>query len=484
MGEGASTPIPHHPFPNTLDGLASLVDKSLVQQEEGSEGEPRFSMLEAIREFALERLVASNEEAATRDAHATHCLDVARAARERIEGPDRLAAHDQIALELDNLRAALTWAETRGDAETAQRLANELARFWVDLGYIAEARDWSERVVAMPGESTPETRAEALHWAAGFASWQGMTARAIVLAEEALRLSRATGFRLGAGMALTQLGHAVAAEGDLDRATTMITEALGLFRELRAPIREGMALRQLGMFASRRGDHEQALEHHQAAQAIWRRLDHPWGIPAALRELADEAVARGDLATARAQYQESLTRWRDLRERLHMTGCFLGLARVAVGAGQAARGARLLGVAQALEEAMGCIPTGDVQAVYEQVAAAAQAAMGEQAFAAAWAAGRALPLEQVVAEALADGDGTEAAAVPSPVPSGAADLGLTPRELEVLRLIAEGRTDQAIADDLFVARRTVTTHVSNILAKLNVESRSAAAAIAVRRGLV
>ncbi|MGH2535580.1 MAG: ATP-binding protein [Thermomicrobiales bacterium] len=469
---------------SVLDGLSSLVDKSLVQQEDGAEGEPRFSMLQAIREYALRRLEASDQEAATRNAHAAHFLGVVRDARARVEGPERLAAHGRIELDLDDVRAALSWTLSRGDAETAQGLANELARFWVDLGFIAEARDWFARVLAMPGDSLPATRAEALYWAAGFASFQHEPARAIELAEESLGLSRAHGDRRGVGMALTQLGRAAAALGELDRATGLVEEALAIFRDRGEPIREGMALRQLGAFAYRRGDHDQAVGHHEAALAIWRRLDHPWGVPAALRELADGALARGDVETARVYYQESLARWRALRERLHMTGCLTGLARVALASKQAEQAVRLFAAGQVLEEAMDCVPLPDERKKTERALADARSAMGGEAFAAVWTAGRAMPLEQAVAEALALGDTPATALVRRVAPRSAGDHGLTSREMEVLRLIAEGRTDQEIADALFVARRTVTTHVSSILGKLGVESRTGAAAIAAREGMI
>ncbi|MGH2561281.1 MAG: LuxR C-terminal-related transcriptional regulator, partial [Thermomicrobiales bacterium] len=469
---------------SVLDGISSLVDKSLIQQEEGVEGEPRFSMLQSIREYALRRLEASGEEAATRDVHAVHYRGVVRDARERIEGPERLAVHGRVELDVDDVRAALSWTLARGDAETALGLANEMARFWVDLGYIAEARDWFARVLAIPRDAAPETRAEALYWAAGFASFQHEPARAIAHAEAALGLSRAHGNRRGAGMALTQLGRAAAAMDQLDRATALVEEALAIFRELGEPIREGMALRQLGAFANRRGDHDQALGYHEAALTIWRRLDHPWGIPAALRELADGVIARGDVATARVRYQESLARWRDLRERLHMTGCLTGLARVALASHQVEQAVRLFAAGQALEEAMDCVPPPDERAVSDQALGVARSVMDEKVFAAAWAAGRAMPLEQAVAEALTLGDTPSTVPARRAAPRPAGIHGLTEREVEVLRLIADGMTDQAIAEALFVARRTVTTHVSSILGKLGVESRTAAAATATREGII
>ena len=474
------------PGDEVLEGIAGLVGKSLLQRTEQPDGEPRFVMLETIRAYALDRLRDHGEEPEIRDAHAAYLLGVASDARARIEGPGRLAAHEQIQRELDNMRAALSWTLEREDAETAQRLTCELARFWVDLGLITEGRDWTERVVAMAGPSSPETRAEALTWAAGFANFQNAPDHATELADEALRLSRASGSVRGSAVALVQLGIATADE-DIERASTLVEHALALARRLDDPIQIGLALRQLGLLAGRRRDHDRAVAYHEEALAIWRQLDHPWGVPAALRELADEALAQGDLATARAQYRESLSRWPDLRERLHVGGCLWGLAQVALASGRAEQATRALGAVQALNEAMGWVPEREVRAAFAQAASVARAALGEPAFATAWAAGRALPLEEAIAEAIAAADPVAPRpSAPRPVDAVTADPpeGLTPREIDVLRLIAEGRSDRDIADALFIGHRTVTSHVTHIFAKLGVGSRSAAAAYAVRHGIV
>jgi DNA-binding NarL/FixJ family response regulator len=137
-----------------------------------------------------------------------------------------------------------------------------------------------------------------------------------------------------------------------------------------------------------------------------------------------------------------------------------------------------------LDEAMDCVAPPDEQEAVERALTQARTALGEQRFAAAWVAGHAMPLDDAVSEALGLGEGPGVAAriaVPRQVPG---DHGLTARELEVLRLVAEGMTDQEIAEALFVSRRTVTTHVSSILGKLEVETRAGAAAVAARRGLI
>ena len=395
----AATAVVPDPGSDLLDEIISLADKGLIRSLPDSVSEPRFGMLETIREYGRERLTASGEEGVVGAAHAAYFLRFAAAAREQIEGPGRLAAHDRIRSEIENLRAALEWTMTHAAAETALRLTSELARFWVNLGDIPEGRAWLERAIALDSPSEPSTRVEALYWAAGFANLQHDRARAKTLGEEALHLARESGYSLGEALALTQLGDATESD-DPDRAEAMEKEALALFHQIGEPVWEGMALRRLGETAGRRGDRDGSLAWHEAAFAIWRRLDHPWGIPDALRTLADDALARGDVDTARARYQASLVRWRDLRERLHMSGCFAGLARVALASGQTRVAARLLGVVSALDAAMGYASPRDLHAAIEAATDATRAALGEEAFASSWDEGVALPLEQAVAEAL------------------------------------------------------------------------------------
>jgi predicted ATPase/transcriptional regulator with XRE-family HTH domain len=385
-------------------GVAQLCEQSLLRQEDGPGGEPRFAMLETVREFGLEQLAASSEEAAIRDAHAGYFLARVADARVSFEGPGRSAARDRVDREHDNLRAALAWALASGDAETAQRLGAEMARFWVALGYIPEGRDWLEQAVALDAPSSPATRVDALLWAANFAASQDSLARADVLAEDALALARASGYRRGIAMALYQRAQTAERRDDHERATALYEAALAMFRELAEPIWEGVTLRELGLTARARGDQDKAIARHEEALAIWRRLDHPWGVPAALRELAQEALQRGDLAGAAAQYGESLGRWRQLREPLHVGGCLWGLARVALATGRAGPGARLLGAASALDEALGIVPVPDDRAKRERAGDAARAALGETAFMTAWIGGRTLSLEEAIAEALALAD--------------------------------------------------------------------------------
>lgn len=386
---------------DVLDGITSLVDKSLLRAEVEQAGKPRYLMLETVREFGLDELAASDEEAATREAHAAHFLAMAADARRRFEGPNRLAARDQVEREHENLRAALAWALERGDAETAQRLAGELVRFWLVLGYVSEGRDWLERVLALAGRTAPATRVEALWGASDLAIFQNDLARAKALAAEALALAHESGYRLGVGMGLHGLGNVAESQGDFEAAAAYHEDALKLFRELGEPVWEGLALRHLGLTASARSDWIQARAFHEEALVIWRRLGHPWGVPAALRDVADLALFQSDLASALELYQESLAGWRHLRERFHVGGCLWGIAQVALATGHAGQAVRLLAAMEALDEAIGVVEPLELQVQFARLANAARETLGEAAFGTAWAAGRALAVEEATGEALA-----------------------------------------------------------------------------------
>ena len=194
------------------------------------------------------------------------------------------------------------------------------------------------------------------------------------------------------------------------------------------------------------------------------------------------AWQEGDAASATAHLTESLALRRELGERLGIAECLEGLATVAAGTGQPERAARLLGAAEALREAIGApLPPVD-RPDHDDDDSATRAALGEAAFAAAWAAGRALTVEQAVAEALGDPSLPPAAERAAPVPP-AAPGGLSRREVEVLRLVAAGRSNREIAAELSVSVRTVERHITNLYGKIDARNRADATAFAFRHGL-
>ena len=284
-------------------------------------------------------------------------------------------------------------------------------------------------------------------------------------------------------MALHMLGLVAEDEGRYDEAEALQEEALARFRAEGHPEWVGNALNALGVIAYERGEMARAAERFAEAlgQYRQRRLCLRDGVgadqPGEGRPRAGRLRARG-----RALRESLALRWAQ-GEKPHIAGCLRGLASVAAAARQYARAARLYGAAEAAREAIGA-PMPRHHARSEQAVARVRAGLGEPAFAAAWAAGRALPLAEAVAEALAvTPEELSADAIGKPS-TPAARHGLTPREVEVLRLVREGCSNREIGERLYISERTAGTHVQNILDKLDVSTRAAAAAYAVEHGLI
>ena len=469
---------------DVLPVLSALVDHSLLRGEAGADGDPRFGMLETVRAFGLERLAASGEEAAIRGAHAGWCLDLAARAAPFWHTPDQRRWGDQLEADHDNLRSALAWLMETADAGAGARLIAAMGPFWFVRGHWAEGRRWLERALVWTAGTRTSERAWVLIGTIGLAVDRG-DAAAAVRGTEALAIAREIGDAYAAGHALLVLGVAAAAHGNINRATILTEAALAAFRKLgdtvpgAAPLASAM-LDNLAAMALGQGDEDRAGRLAEEALALQRALGFAWGAADSLLILARIARSRGDAARAAVLARESLSLAWNERDPQLIVDALDQLAILAAGAGAAERAARLFGAAERLYDLLG-VPTGSGRhADRDRAVAAVGAGLGEHALAVAWAAGRALPLEEAVAVALA-----VAPSVPEAGPAAAvARHGLTPREEEVLGLLAEGRADREIAEALFVSWHTARNHVASILAKLGVPSRTAAAAYAVQQGLV
>jgi non-specific serine/threonine protein kinase len=244
-----------------------------------------------------------------------------------------------------------------------------------------------------------------------------------------------------------------------------------------------MCAYRVARVATDQGDHARAAALYEEALTIWQGRGDPWALGIAHLGLGRAAYARGDAARAATSYREALARFAEHGDLGKVAESIDRLARLAADGGEWARAARLFGVAEALYDAAGFRLLTPDPAGFASVVEEARAALGADAFTAAQTAGRALSPEQAVAEAdavlalLAASDGTASGRPP------AARHGLTPREAEVLALLVAGKSNPEIGDLLFISPRTAQTHVTSILAKLGVASRTEAAAAAVRDGL-
>ncbi len=538
----ASTPVLSS---DVLESVSALVDQSLLRQDVGTDGESRYAMLQSVREFGLERLEEAGERDGTRRALATWCLELAEAAEPELTGPEQARWLDRLEGEHDNLLAALTWASTppavKGDtdaglgaapsrSELGLRLAAALWRFWVARGYLNAGSDRLDRALAVTDGASAAARAKAHQHRGNLAIDQGDYALARHHYAASLELRRAMDDRLGIATALNGLGLLAGYAGEYARARALHEEALTLRRDLGDRQGLGNSLSNLGNIASNEGNYDQARALHEEALAVRAALGDTGGVAYSHLNLGDVARCMGDPVTARSRLEESLTLFRrvgdklgvayalallgwlaqeegalresgerfvgalalrrELGDRRGLAECLGGLAGTSIAAGIVAPGARLLGAAEALRDEIGAaLPPRDRDRHADQVAAA-RASLGPDPFAAAWAAGRALPLEDALEEAAAvlamiedDAPSTPSAQSVARVAAPALPDGLSSREVEVLQLLAAGLTNAQIGERLFISPRTVNAHLYRIYNKLGLTSRSAAVRYVIDHGL-
>ncbi|HZU00201.1 MAG TPA: tetratricopeptide repeat protein [Ktedonobacteraceae bacterium] len=469
-----------------LDGVASLTDKSMLQQTEVGE-EPRLVMLETIREYGLECLAAGGETEASRQAHAVYYLALVEETEPKLLGPEQVVWFERLEREHDNLRTAMRWLLERGgdrhSVEMALRLVSALQRFWQMSGHFSEGRNFLERALSI-GASFANTqiaasaRAKALAVAADLALFdlydanqaeglcresltlyrtlgdkQGIATslsllgwvaqrrfnreEACALHEEGLALSRELGDKRGIAEALYDLSYLAFSQGDYDKAYALKEESLALFRELGDTWSIAYLLLQVVSVASYQGNYDKACPAAEEGLALFRELGDKEGIADALHSLGGVILNQGNYARARVVLEEGLALYRDLGLKRGIARVLFSLGRVAFSQGDYAKAealhqedlhlfkelddkwlialsleelgavvamqgkprwaARLVGAAAALREAIGSIPLPAERTNYERGIAFARTQLGEDAFVAALAEGRAMTPEQVLA---------------------------------------------------------------------------------------
>jgi predicted ATPase/DNA-binding CsgD family transcriptional regulator len=475
---------------DALDKLGALVDKSLLLRELlRDDVEPRFRMLETVREYARERLAASGDLEAVQAAHAGYFVGLAEAAEPWLGGALQRLWLDRLERDLDNMRAALRWLVERGDGnslDAAASLGWALWDFGWARGYLVEARGWMERLLARgQAEATlsPVARARALWLIAGAALDQGDYAAAPPRIEESLAIFRSLGDTRGIARGLLLRGYAGPIGNDLEAATADHLESARLFGETGDEQGVVVALAGLGATATLAGAYDDALRHNAEGLALARRTGDTHSQAQLLDALGLAALLRGDPDQALEQYHESVQMCAAAGSTELFCYCLVGLAGVALARGAAVRAARLLGAADAIREEMrlGVWPVR--RGIQDRTVAAVRAALTEAAFAAAQAQGRALGRAGALDEALAELPDEPAAKPPAAAPSPAGNA-LSPRQREVAALIARGLTSRDIAETLVISERTADTHADNIRGKLGLRSRAEIASWATANGLL
>ena len=382
---------------DTFEGLGSLVDKSLLRQTEMPDGEPRFGMLETIREYARERLRERRDAEETARRHAEHFLALAEEAEPHFLGKDAAASLDRWEQEHDNVRAALGWAIERGETEISLRLAAALWRFWHLRGHLSEGRKWLEDVLRTGGGRTA-ARAKAHIAAGGLAYWQNDIEATERHYEESLAIYRELGDKRGQQEALFNLGFVPAVKGDMRRAQELFEESLAIARELGN--RQGVleATTALAFADGLAGNHGRAIGLLEEAVELARELGNLYWLSDGLAGLAEAYRNMGAFERARDFNSEAL---RMYREAANPSGTGMVLEQIAAvesDQGRHARAVRLQGAANAIRDSIG---GGSPRAwPYPDVFARAEQALGKDPANRAREEGRAMEIEQAVGYAL------------------------------------------------------------------------------------
>jgi predicted ATPase/DNA-binding CsgD family transcriptional regulator len=400
------------------------------------------------------------------------------------------------------LAALAALAEAQSDFPAAQAAGEDALALWRRLDdrlgaartllHLAAIAKPIAREDELAGESLALFRAAgdhretamALATLAGFARDRGDLKRAGTLLEESLSLFRTLGDRLAIAWPLTGLGLLAWYGGDDRRAQALLDESLALFRAVGDQRGLTWVLNTLGFVARTQGDLERSTALHGEALALAQATDDRRQVAFILASLGDTALDAGRPDEAHARYATALPMLRELATPWGIAWCFEGLAELVMTQGDAARATRFMSAAAAQRNAHSLPVPPVYQTRCDRILADARKSLGATGFAAAWEAGAALPLDDAIAEAVRGLLVPTSKDRPGTAPGSAMSTGLTARELDVLRLLTEGHSDREIAEVLFIGTRTVQTHVANVFAKLGVNSRAEAAAVAVRRGLV
>jgi predicted ATPase/class 3 adenylate cyclase len=384
---------------DVLDGLTSLVDKSLIRRDDPAEGELRFSMLETIREFGLEQLGAGGEFEPILRRHAEHYLDLAREAEPHLTTEDQGEWLDRCEREHANIRAALRWAIAAGQADRAQEAAGALWRFWQQRGHLAEGHGWFDEVLAMPSGQRPTgARAKALIGAGGIAWWRQDREAAGACYGEAVAIERQLGDPARIAEALYNYAFFVAGD-DLAEATGLLEESRDLFRQAGDDRGVAQVLALLVMPDAQAGRWDPVIANLEEVVSIWRRFGDRLHVAFDLVWLGFAYGRTGRMVEARAAAMEALELFREADNPTGLGIALIDLAFLATWEGRHEDAVRLAGANESLRRRVGG-PPGAIGGIMEgDPAEDARQHLAEDAAQRAWEEGLAMSVEQAVAAA-------------------------------------------------------------------------------------
>jgi non-specific serine/threonine protein kinase len=470
---------------DVLDGLSALAEKSLILVAGHAEEGPRFRMLETVRQFALERLAASGEMESTRRRHAAYFLALAEQTEGEQQGPRQQSWFDRLARDHDNLRAALRWSQEE-DAESilGLRIAAALWFFWWSRGHYGEGLRWLETVVARNADAADDLRLRALEGLGTLAGWQGEYERGTALLDRSIHLLEAQGDCSGAVRALGRLSWIAWSNGRPERAPDLAA-ALDRYQASADPWSVAYACLSLGHLLYEAGHDDAATTTLEESLRLYAQVREQRGAAMARTKLALLLHGGGDPMRARGMAREGLQFARRMQYTHLIAYGADDVAQMLAGQYPPEQLTRLLSAADSLRR-MASLPRPPREAAaHAALVESLQRRLGEPAFSATWTAGRGLAQDQVADLALAALDAeTVVDGLPAePTIRRPAGL-LSEREREVLRLVAEGLSNQQIAEALFISERTARFHLTSVFNKLGADNRAQAVALASQRGLL
>jgi predicted ATPase/class 3 adenylate cyclase/Tfp pilus assembly protein PilF len=446
--------------------LRALVEKNLLRAEPGRDAPGRYSMLEVLREYALERLAERGQAEAAHRRHAAYYRELVERAEPELSGVRQVAWFATLKDESDNLRAALSWSLAQAESETALRLCGVLWRYWAGHSLLTEGRQWLAQALKGGQDAPQPLRARALQGAGRLAmfqndfaeaeaflaqsleifqrlddgaavawtlnylgeTWyhQGDYARALPLLRDSLARHRAAGSPAGVVRVLNNLGNIARRQGDLEQAERLLAECLPLQQALGSPEGTAVILNDLGEVLRAAGQDGRAADYYQQSLDLYRRLDYPGGIAVTLHNLACVQARQGNHAAAAALFRDSLETLWTLEEKQLLAQCLAGLAGSLAVVGDARLAARLFGAALRLLQQMGAELEPVDRAAYAQSEDNLRARLGLDEWLPALEAGAAWPLDEALAAALQSGPDAPANALETNVKQGRQDRGQQP----------------------------------------------------------
>jgi predicted ATPase/DNA-binding CsgD family transcriptional regulator len=507
-----------------LDLLAALVDKSLVVRDPEALGQARYRLLDTIREYAADKLAAAGETAVFQRRLRDYVLTVAERnfavgmALVPAQWQDRVDVFRRYDADASNVWLVLSQCLADGDVGTGLRICTAIRPCLLVRGEFALGSGWLDAFLARDeaADVDPAIRGAALIGRAQLTLPRD-PAGAEPTARAGLEMCRAAGDGFWTAAGLNLLSEIAVHTGRPEEAEALGREAISIAEAAGDAWNQGWALGIRATVAALRGRLREAADLANASVGVMRGIDHLWGVARAQLGLGDLARARGDSAEAHQRYTEALAYLREVDARPETARCLSGLGRVAMDLGATAlarehlaeslrlsrtigtrvgvarglesfaalaaregepeRAVLLAAASTALREAAGLAPLPGARA--EQYLAPARR-LGDQAVARLWARGFALSAEAAIGLALepqaATTEVTQAEVTAGAAPSAAPPGSLTPRELEIAALVADGYSNKAIAEELVISPATVARHVANIMTKLGFRSRAQIAA--------